>query len=195
MIHRVTLYGEPVLRRTTRPVENFDANFQKTVEDMVETMRAADGIGLAAPQINLDCSLCIVDVSLLAEPGSRVFHDEREVPLDVLMPLALANPRIVDQSPERGLYREGCLSIPDIHLDVVRPLAVRVEYEDTAGITHQLFADGIFARCLQHEIDHLNGVLFVDRIPAAQLAGVRNRLKKLQRASRDLLKTAAKNPA
>lgn len=192
MIHRITLYGEPILRQTTVPITTFDDALTRLALDMIETMRAADGIGLAAPQINLNQAICVVDVAPLAQPGARAFLDGRLVPIDLLMPLVLVNPRILNQGPERGPYREGCLSIPDVHLDVIRPLEITVSYQDLAGVSHQLETDGIFARCLQHEIDHLNGVLFVDRIPPTLLAGVRTRLKKLQRASRDFLKSESK---
>ncbi len=135
--------GEPLLRAVSHPVTKFDLRLQMIVRDMGETMYAADGIGLAAPQIGLMRRLIVIDV--YDDQGLRVF----------------VNPQIIKAEGEVAM-EEGCLSIPGRRGCVKRPEKITVSYQDVKGKPHELTADGLLARALQHEIDHLNGVLYVD---------------------------------
>lgn len=148
-IRPILVIPDDKLRQQTEPVTVFDAELQTLIDDMFETMYAAPGIGLAAPQIGAMKRLAVVDVS------SR---DEEQ------NPLVLINPEITWKSEELSVYEEGCLSIPDYYEDVERPASVRVAFTDRHGERHEIEADGVLATCIQHEIDHLDGVLFIDYI-------------------------------
>ena len=137
------------LRLKSKPVGGIDGNTRKLVEDMFETMYKAPGIGLAAIQVGVPVRLVVMDLSKKeTETEPRVF----------------VNPEILSPSEEKSTYEEGCLSIPDVHEDVERPARVKVKYLDLDGKAHLDDADGLFATCIQHEVDHLNGVLFIDHI-------------------------------
>jgi peptide deformylase len=137
------------LRLKSKPVPRIDGDVRKLVEDMFETMYKAPGIGLAAIQVGVPVRLVVMDLSKKeTESEPRVF----------------VNPEIVSPSEEKSTYEEGCLSIPDVHEDVERPARVKVKYLDLDGKAHEDDADGLFATCIQHEVDHLNGVLFIDHI-------------------------------
>jgi peptide deformylase len=137
------------LRQVSDPVKKIDAGVHKLVEDMFETMYEAPGIGLAAIQVGTPKRVITMDLAKKEEPkNQQVF----------------INPEIVWSSQEKATYEEGCLSIPEYFDDVERPVQVRVKYLDLEGRPHELAADGLFATCLQHEIDHLNGVLFIDHL-------------------------------
>lgn len=141
---------DPRLRLVCAPVGAVDDSIRALMDDMLETMYAAPGVGLAAIQIAVQKRVIVLDVSKR--------EDEDAAP----RPLCLADPEIVWVSDERSTYQEGCLSIPDIFEDVERPARVRARYLDRDGRAQEIEADGILATCLQHEIDHLNGVLFID---------------------------------
>ena len=145
----ITLPDEKLLRQVSKPLKAVDAAARLVFDDMLETMYAAPGIGLAAIQIGVALRMTVID---LAKDG-----EERQ-------PLFLANPEIVWASPEVSDYEEGCLSIPEFYEMVERPKEVKVQYLDRMGDAHQIHASGLLATCLQHEIDHLNGVLFIDYI-------------------------------
>jgi len=140
--------GDPVLRRETEPVTVFDDSLCQFVENMIETMHHKDGVGLAAPQIGHSKKILVVDIS--------PFEEDEE-------PHAFINPKIIDTWGE-SVVEEGCLSIPDVREEVVRPEGIELEYQTADGKKHINKFDGWMARVLQHEIDHLNGVLFVDLI-------------------------------
>ena len=135
------------LRQVSDPVKKIDAGVRKLVEDMFETMYEAPGIGLAAIQIGTPKRVITMDLAKKEEPRN---------------PQVFINPEIVWSSQEKATYEEGCLSIPEYFDDVERPVQVRVKYLDLEGRPHELAADGLFATCLQHEIDHLHGVLCID---------------------------------
>lgn len=137
------------LRAVSAPVERIDDDVKRLMDDMLETMYDAPGIGLAAIQIAVPKRVVVLDVAREGEPPQ---------------PLALANPEIVWSSPELRVYQEGCLSIPEYFEDVERPASVKARYLGRDGAMHELDADGLLATALQHEIDHLNGVLFIDHI-------------------------------
>jgi peptide deformylase len=150
-IHRL---GDRVLRQPAKRVAKVDAEIKQLIREMLQTMYSSDGIGLAAPQVAIHKQLLVVDV----DPG------EAAKP-----PLVLINPTIIHESKDLVVTQEGCLSIPEIYLDVKRPATIAVSYKDEAGRPQKLSATGLLACCIQHEIDHLNGVLFVDRVENAVL--------------------------
>ncbi len=142
-------YGDPVLRQKAARVEQFDDELATLVNDMIETMQAAEGIGLAAPQVGVSKAVFVVDVGLL-EKGAQ--------------PQAFINPEILDEFGEDVTMEEGCLSIPGIAEDVTRKQAVRIRYQDLQGQVHEGQYKDMFARVIQHEFDHLNGIFFTDRL-------------------------------
>ncbi|HEV2573370.1 MAG TPA: peptide deformylase [Beijerinckiaceae bacterium] len=144
------------LRAVSAPVTAVDDGVRTLLDDMLETMYDAPGIGLAAIQIAVPKRVIVVDVAKREEEGEE--NPEKK------NPIFLINPEIVLASEETSIYEEGCLSIPEFYAEVERPARVRVRYLDRMGITQELDADGLLATCLQHEIDHLNGVLFIDHI-------------------------------
>ena len=141
--------GDEVLRTPARRIGKVDDAVRDLARDMLVSMYAARGIGLAAPQIGVHQQLLVIDLEL-EDPSSP--------------PLVLINPEITGVGGTISTYEEGCLSIPGVYLDVVRPSVVEVSYRDAMGRPKKLKADGLMARCIQHEMDHLNGVLFVDRV-------------------------------
>ncbi|WP_414832224.1 peptide deformylase [Afifella sp. YEN Y35] len=138
---------DPVLRKLSDPVEGMSEAIQKLLDDMLETMYEAPGIGLAAIQVGVPKRVITIDVSRE--------EDKRE-------PLFLVNPQIVWRSDDPNVHEEGCLSIPEYFAEVERPARVKVTYHDYDGKEQELEADGLLATCIQHEVDHLNGVLFID---------------------------------
>ena len=160
----ITLPDEKTLRQLSKPVAAVDAETRRLWDDMLETMYEAPGIGLAAIQIGVPRRLLVVD---LAKEG-----EEKK-------PLFVANPEIVWASEARSDYEEGCLSIPEYYEMVTRPAEVKVRYLDRAGEPKEIHATGLLATCLQHEIDHLDGVLFIDHISRLKRQRV---VKKFQKA-------------
>ena len=155
-------YGDPILRKKATKVEAFDASLQQIAADMIETMQAAKGIGLAANQIGLSQSLCVVDVGLVTEGAP---------------PQAFVNPVIVQEMGKETAYEEGCLSIPDINEDVMHKERVLVRYQDLTGVPQEQECDGTLARVLLHEVDHLNGIFFVDRLSTLKRKLLSKKLK------------------
>jgi len=178
MIREIVQYGDPVLRQRCRPVTEVDEALVELAADMLETMHDANGVGLAAPQIGIDLRLAVIDVSHDPECISYLLVNGQHAELDSIMPLIFINPELeFGQEKEFGL--EGCLSIQGIRSDVRRPAEVRATLPQLDGSVMIVETDGLLARALQHEIDHLNGVLFVDRLPAASKVSMKNRLRKL----------------
>ena len=191
MLLRVTQYGEPILRKVGEAVTEFDADLAQLADDMVDTMYDEEGIGLAAQQIGKAIQLFVMDVRPPEgeKPPFDYSFDGKQPPLDLIMPMALANPKvsIIDQSED--VYEEGCLSFPDVRGKVTRPIGVRCEFQDTQGNTHMLEATGLLGRCILHESDHLNGELFIDKMDKRDLQRMTPRIKKIKRGSRDFLKS------
>lgn len=189
---RITNYGEPVLRETGKPVQTFDSALKKLAADMIETMYAAEGVGLAAQQVDQAIQLCVVDVSHMDPSELHYTIDGKVPPIDLIMPMALVNPRL--QALESPILdgEEGCLSFPGIRGDVPRPEAIAVDYQDLDGAHHHLRAEGWFARVVQHEVDHLNGVLFIDHLETRRKRMLDSKIKRIQRQSRDYLASTAK---
>lgn len=160
----VLLYGHPVLREKSVPVESFDESLRDLAAQMQRSMIMERGVGLAAPQVGRRVRL------LLAEDdrGGRT------------RTLTLVNPEIVKASREQDAHNEGCLSLPELFADVKRPVEITVRYQDLDGVDHELTDDGFLARIIQHEYDHLEGVLFVDHLSALKRKLIARKLKAFQ---------------
>ncbi|WP_456410723.1 peptide deformylase [Oceanithermus sp.] len=186
----VRLYGDPVLRKKARPVQDF-SGLDELAENMVETMFEYGGVGLAAPQVGLATRLFVAAEYALEEEEAEA--DEEERPKSVLKNLyVMVNPRITYREGTQ-VGTEGCLSIPGIYSDdVPRDLQIRVEYQDVTGQPHTLEAEGFLARVIQHELDHLEGVLFFDRLPPelrrSFLDEHRDELAEMQRQAKAFLR-------
>jgi peptide deformylase len=178
MIREIVQYGHPVLRQRCRPVEVVDEGIRQLAADMLDTMVDANGVGLAAPQVGEDLRLAVIDVSHDPECVSLLKVNGEEAALESIMPLVFINPELVF-SQEKDSSMEGCLSIQGIRAEVRRPAAVIATLPQLDGTVLTIETDGLLARALQHEIDHLNGVLFVDRLSAVGKVSVKNRLKRL----------------
>ena len=194
MILRVTQYGEPVLRKVGEPIIAFDDALAQLADDMVDTMYDEDGIGLAAQQIGQAIQFCVVDVRPPEgeKPPFEYSFDGKQPPLDLIMPLSIANPKVSIIDPSEEVYEEGCLSFPDVRGRVNRPIGVRCEYQDSQGNPHVIEATGLLGRCILHEVDHLNGELFIDKMEKRDLQRMETRIKKIRRNSRDFLKAQKK---
>lgn len=192
MLLRVTQFGEPILRKKGDTIEVFDDALVTLAEDMLETMYEEEGIGIAAQQVGHAKQLFVMDLQLGDRAADFEYKlDGKTLPLDLIMPLAVVNPQI--EAFEQELpYEEGCLSFPDIRGEVRRPSWVRMKYQDLAGDSHTVECNGIFARCILHEYDHLQGMLYVDRMEPHVLKSIEGKLKKLKRQTRDFLKAQKK---
>ncbi|MBK1834115.1 peptide deformylase [Roseibacillus ishigakijimensis] len=179
MVLEIKQYGDPILRKKCRVVEEVTDEIRELAENMIETMNDAHGVGLAAPQIGEDLRLAVVDVSHDPESITYLKIDDKVAELDEVMPLVFINPEL-EFGEEKELGREGCLSIQDIQAEVKRPLDVIAKLELLDGRVIKLESDGLLARAIQHEVDHLNGVLFIDRVAPATKLSLKRRLKRLQ---------------
>ena len=178
MVLEITQYGDPVLRKKCRNIDEVDEVVVKLVDDMLETMVAANGVGLAAPQVGIDLRLAVVDVSHDPECVSLFKVNGEDAKMEDVMPLVFINPELALDGP-RESESEGCLSSRDIQANVRRPSMVKAKLPQLDGTVIELEADGLLARALQHEVDHLNGILFVDRISPAAKLSVKRKLKRL----------------
>lgn len=159
----IVRYNDPVLRKTGARVAVFDAALAALAGEMVATMRDAEGIGLAAQQVGHALQLCVVDLRATKREFAWELDGARP-PLELFMPLVLVNPTVTALPSDETIYEEGCLSFPGIRGDVARPDTISVDFQDAQGVPHTLACTGLFARCIQHESDHLDGVLFIDRM-------------------------------
>jgi peptide deformylase len=169
---------DPRLRQISSPVETVDDGVRKLVADMFETMYAAPGIGLAAIQVGVPKRILVIDLQEPEEEGGE----------PVKKPLVFINPEILGHSDQDVPYSEGCLSIPDQYAEVDRPDLIRARWLDEQGVAHEEEIDGLLAVCLQHEMDHLNGILFIDHLSRLKRDMV---LKKLAKQRKELAKRAA----
>ena len=184
MSQSIVHYNHPILHKKGDRIVAFDAALADLARAMIETMHAAGGIGLAAQQVGLALQLCVVDVRP-AEIDFTWTLDGAKPPLDLFMPMVIANPQIaVARNTDDYLVEEGCLSFPDIRGDVPRPDAITVTFQDEKGVPHTLSCDGLLSRCIQHETDHLNGILFIDRMEKKVRAKIDGAVKDLARATR-----------
>jgi peptide deformylase len=192
MVLPIVRYPAQVLRVKCRPVQPVTERHRALAVDMIETMKAAHGVGLAAPQVGVDEQMAVIDVSHDPECVSFVRVNGEEVAMPSIMPIVFVNPKL-EFGKVRESGEEGCLSIPELRAKVKRPESIKVTYQTLDGETVTLETDGLLARAFQHEIDHLNGVLFIDRISAAAKVGVMRRLKWLvEEWAEDDAKAAAK---
>lgn len=168
-----------VLKKVADPVDKVTDELRGFMKDMLETMYENDGIGLAAPQVGVSKRIMIIDVK--QKHGMENPQDRRGEPI------FFVNPEITWTSEESNLYQEGCLSLPDQYADVERPKQVKVKYMDYDGKVCELDADGLLATAIQHEIDHLNGILFVDHLSKLKKDMVLKKLKKYVRANKEEL--------
>ncbi|MDD4102871.1 MAG: peptide deformylase [Kiritimatiellae bacterium] len=175
MLLPVVIFGNEVLREKAVPVAEITDAIRALVRDMLESMYAARGVGLAAEQVGRTESLCVIDVPPDAE------KDEcREENAAVAMPLTMVNPEIMSwEGTQRN--EEGCLSFPEISAQITRADKVTVSYTDLDGVRHKVSARGLLARAIQHEVDHLNGVLLVDKMSPMQKLSVAGKLKRMQK--------------
>jgi len=186
---RVTQYGEPILRKKGAPIRQFDSGLKSIADQMVETMYAEAGIGLAAQQIGRAIQLCVIDVRIEGTPPPFSYElDGKSPPLDLIMPMTLVNPDVTPASEFVEEQEEGCLSFPEIRGIVPRNSQIHVDYQDPDGNKHQLTCDGLFARVILHEVDHLHGILFIDRMSTRDLRKIEDPLKRLKRSTREWLK-------
>lgn len=165
-IKPLIIIPDPLLRQVSKPLERVDDAVRHFADDMLETMYDAPGIGLAAIQVGEPIRMLVIDLAKEDEPRT---------------PQVFINPQILRASDDRSVYEEGCLSIPDYYAEVERPATVTVSYLDREGAERELEAEGLLATCLQHEIDHLDGVLFIDHISKLKRDMVMRKFKKLAR--------------
>lgn len=156
----------PLLKKKSVPVKTVTPEIKQLLKDMLETMYDAPGVGLAAPQVGILQRIVVIDVAGKDEPPH---------------PYCMVNPKITDVSEQRVLHEEGCLSVPEQYAEVERNQAVTVEYEDENGEKQTLFADGLLAICVQHELDHLDGKLFIDRLSKVKRDIIKRKVDKIHR--------------
>lgn len=178
MVLEITQYGDPVLRKKCRPVTEVDDVLRELADNMIETMRDADGVGLAAPQVGQDIRMAVVDVSHDPECVSYLKVNGEDARMEDIMPLVFINPELEPDGP-RESESEGCLSIHDIRANVRRPSTLKAKLPLIDGSVIDLETDGLLARAIQHEVDHLNGILFVDRISPAAKVSIKRKLRRL----------------
>ena len=184
---QIVHFNDPALRKKGAKVTRFDAALRSFADDMVATMHAAAGIGLAAQQVGRAIQLCVADLRAVENEFSWELDGARP-PLELFMPMVVVNPEVIPVPQPELVYEEGCLSFPGIRGDVTRPDEVTVKFQDGHGTPHVLRCNGLLARCLQHEADHLNGVLFIDRMEPATLAAIDAELKALKKRTREAAK-------
>src|SRR5688500_1489725 len=186
---QIVHYCDPILRRKGEKITMFDAFLRQLSADMIETMHEANGIGLAAQQIGRALQVCVVDLRPV-EVDFTWELDGAKPPLELIMPMTLVNPILdVVHGTDEYLYEEGCLSFPKIRGDVARPDAIVAKFQDQHGVPHLLRCDGLFARCIQHEADHLTGILFIDRMDKKVRAKVDPDVRALAKATREAKKS------
>lgn len=173
MKYHIRIYGDPVLREKSVLVAEVDDQIRQLAEDMLVTMRDHNGAGLAAQQIGRTESICIIDIS-------RDMDNEDSGCDKIEMPLILINPKIVDKTGKQE-GQEGCLSFPDMFINVVRSAEITVQYKDPSGGDREICVRGIVARAVQHERDHLDGILLVDHMTPVQKVAVAGKLKRMKK--------------
>jgi peptide deformylase len=165
-IRTILTAPDPRLKKKSKPITSVDAEVRQLMDDMLETMYEAPGIGLAAPQVGELRRVIVLDI------------DREEVQTG---PLFMANPEIVEASDEDAIYEEGCLSVPEHYSDVARPATVTVRYLDRDGVEKEMTCEGLLATCVQHEIDHLDGILFIDHISSLKRNMILRKLLKARK--------------
>jgi peptide deformylase len=184
MVLEIVKYGNPVLRAKGAEIAVVDDRIRKLADDMLETMRAANGVGLAAQQVGVPVQLTVIDVSGVEDRPSEMFVEGKPVKIEEHMPLILMNP-VLDCGEDKEEGVEGCLSFPELSADILRSHHVKVKGKRIDGSPVEFEATGLLARALQHEVDHLNGILFIDRMSSASRVAMAGKLKRLQKKTRN----------
>jgi len=191
MLLPILHYNDPLLRKKGATIVAFDDELAKLAKDMIDTMHKAEGLGLAAQQVGRVLQLCVVDM-LVSEADYDWKLDGAKLPLDLFMPLVLVNPRVTPLPGSRTTMQdEGCLSFPHIRGDVERPDVIEAVYQDLNGLSHTLLCTGLFSRCIQHEVDHLNGTFFIDRMEKKSRQKIEPDIRALARQTRAAAKVEA----
>ena len=194
MVLEIVKYGDPVLRAKGKAADPAAEGIRRLAEDMIDTMYAARGLGLAAQQVGVPLQLTVLDVAqVLPDRPSTMRIDGQAVDLKDWTPLILLNPKL-ELGEERDVASEGCLSFPDINGDVPRSKELTVQAQLLDGRTIVFEASGLLARALQHEVDHLQGVLFIDRMNSATKASLAGRMKRLQKEGMAEARPVSQNP-
>lgn len=191
MILPVHKYGDPVLRQRGARVSRITSQITQLIADMFETMRAAKGVGLAAQQVGQAIQLTVIDVRGVTDRPSTLQLQGQPANVESFMPLVLINPE-VKAVAEPAVGPEGCLSFPEIYADVSRPESVEVTALDAQGAPLEFRCGGLLARVIQHELDHLRGILFIDRMSATEKQELKPKLESLQAETKAALKAQAK---
>lgn len=181
-------FGDPILRQKGQAVKDFDKKLFELSQDMLEIMHISEGIGLAAQQIGQALQFCVVEVPDHPDFPITCILDGKPLSPSLIMPIHLANPSIKALPSDEYYYEEGCLSFPGINADVARPDRILATYQDLDGVEHSLECDGLLARCIQHEVDHLNGVLFIDRMEKPTFAEIKKEVQALKQETLSLAK-------
>jgi len=181
---KLRYFGDPVLRQSGRKIEKFDDQLATLSQEMIEVIRESDGIGLAAQQVGIAEQFCVMDVPEHPDYPILCVLDGKALSPSLLMPMSLANPVVSPLPSDEYYYEEGCLSFPGINADVARPEKISVSYQDMDGAAHTLECDGLLARCIQHEVDHLNGVLFIDRMEKETYAEIKKEVQSLKKETK-----------
>jgi peptide deformylase len=183
MILSISQYGDPILRVKGKRIEKIDDHIRELAADMIETMHAANGVGLAAQQVGEALQLTVLDVSQVEDRPSTMKLNGEDVDPKTVMPVVLINPEIeIGGATETGT--EGCLSFPEITGQIERAKSIIVRAQSLEGDAIAIQASGLLARAIQHEVDHLNGILFIDRMNSAAKAALSSRLKRLQKETK-----------
>ena len=176
-------YGDPILRTKGKPIDKIDPRIRELAQKMVETMHAANGVGLAAQQIGEALQLTVLDVSEVEDRPSTMKLNGESIDPKIAMPLVLINPQI-DLGAETEKGTEGCLSFPEITGEIVRSKSITVRAQNLDGEPIEIETTGFLARAVQHEVDHLSGILFIDRMSTAAKISLSSTLKRLQKETR-----------
>lgn len=181
----LTYYDNATLRKKGQKIVDFDEKLKLLAAQMIQTMGTEKGIGLAAQQVGEALMLCVIDISRNEDEIDFEYTlDAKKAPLELIMPLVLVNPTLKLDKHETEWFNEGCLSFPGIRADVERPTTLECKYQDLDGNAHVLACDGLLARVIQHEVDHLNGILFIDRMPKATVKKLWPQLEELKNSIR-----------
>lgn len=184
---QLKIYGDPVLRSKTKLISFFDTHLEDLSNNMIDIMNHNNGIGLAAPQVGIKRRMFVVDMRL-CQSNYSFQVDGKKISEKSYFPLAMINPKIKSLSKELCTYPEGCISIPNVYLNITRNYCICLYYQDIKGKKHYIKANGYFARCIQHEIDHLEGILHLDHIKPSELIRYQNKLKKIRRNTKNIFK-------
>jgi len=180
MTREVVIYGDPVLRAKCKNVNDVNDDIRELASDMLETMVHEQGVGLAAPQVGVPVQLAVIDVSHDPECITYLRINGEDATFEDCMPLVFINPKL-EFGTEKEADTEGCLSFPEIRAEITRPEEVKATLETLDGEIMVIETDGLLSRAIQHETDHLNGVLFIDRMKAATKVALRGKIRRIQK--------------